>query len=386
MTEQSIARMRQTLRETRARHAEGFASDDELLRAEVQFTNLETRLLLTRNQVPRRAANCCWSSAPTRCRRSSCPARLANCAWSRARATTRRTPTCWPRRAPPSLPRRAKRSCGRRRSPPAPTCANCELRKTSPRSRWKSRRTRPCRWYGRSAEWTSGVADEDEDEVFGSALPPSGRKTEYAAVGPCGVGRPVGAGTDIQRLQPRVTVGAAARGTAPGRQPAAPGGARDGTSGPHFVRRVARGAAPRAAGMRLAVTQSQQSYEVATARTAPGWGASSTCSRRDHAARVGVQLRAGGIRLLDRCVAARSRHGTGTTGRDRRRARTAERWLTPRNCPLPTAVGSFPPSGVPAGPFRTRAAPAGVAAGGAAGTGGRRLPAAPGRRRRRRCG
>lgn len=51
LTEQSIARTRQTVRETRARHAEGFTSDDELLRAEVQFTNLETRLLLARNQV-----------------------------------------------------------------------------------------------------------------------------------------------------------------------------------------------------------------------------------------------------------------------------------------------------------------------------------------------
>jgi outer membrane protein len=51
LTEQSIARVRQTLRETRARHGEGFASDDELLRAEVQFTNLETRLILARNRV-----------------------------------------------------------------------------------------------------------------------------------------------------------------------------------------------------------------------------------------------------------------------------------------------------------------------------------------------
>ena len=51
LTEQSIARVRQTLRETRARHSEGFASDDELLRAEVQFTNLETRLILARNRV-----------------------------------------------------------------------------------------------------------------------------------------------------------------------------------------------------------------------------------------------------------------------------------------------------------------------------------------------
>ena len=51
LTEQSIARVRQTLRETRARHAEGFASEDELLRAEVQFTNLETRLILARNRV-----------------------------------------------------------------------------------------------------------------------------------------------------------------------------------------------------------------------------------------------------------------------------------------------------------------------------------------------
>ena len=51
LTEQSLARVRQTVRETRARHSEGFASDDELLRTEVQFTNLETRLILARNRV-----------------------------------------------------------------------------------------------------------------------------------------------------------------------------------------------------------------------------------------------------------------------------------------------------------------------------------------------
>ena len=51
LTEQSLARVRQTVRETRARHAEGFASDDELLRVEVQLTNLETRLILARNRV-----------------------------------------------------------------------------------------------------------------------------------------------------------------------------------------------------------------------------------------------------------------------------------------------------------------------------------------------
>ena len=51
LTEQSLARIRQTVRETRARHSEGFASDDELLRAEVQLTNLETRLILARNRV-----------------------------------------------------------------------------------------------------------------------------------------------------------------------------------------------------------------------------------------------------------------------------------------------------------------------------------------------
>ena len=51
LTGQSLARVRQTLRETRARHGEGFASDDELLRAQVQLTNLETRLILARNRV-----------------------------------------------------------------------------------------------------------------------------------------------------------------------------------------------------------------------------------------------------------------------------------------------------------------------------------------------
>ena len=51
LTEQSIARLQQTLRETRARHREGFASDDELLRLEVQLANLDSNLLQARNRV-----------------------------------------------------------------------------------------------------------------------------------------------------------------------------------------------------------------------------------------------------------------------------------------------------------------------------------------------
>ena len=51
LTEQSIARLEQTLRETRARRREGFASDDELLVLEVRFANLEADLLRARNQA-----------------------------------------------------------------------------------------------------------------------------------------------------------------------------------------------------------------------------------------------------------------------------------------------------------------------------------------------
>ena len=51
LTEQGITRLQQTLSETRARHREGFASDDELLRLEVQLANLESNLLRVRNQV-----------------------------------------------------------------------------------------------------------------------------------------------------------------------------------------------------------------------------------------------------------------------------------------------------------------------------------------------
>lgn len=51
LTEQSIARLRQTLRETRARYREGFASEDEVLRLEVQIANLEANLLQARNQI-----------------------------------------------------------------------------------------------------------------------------------------------------------------------------------------------------------------------------------------------------------------------------------------------------------------------------------------------
>lgn len=51
LTEQSIARLQQTLRETRARYREGFASEDEVLRLEVQIANLEANLLQARNQI-----------------------------------------------------------------------------------------------------------------------------------------------------------------------------------------------------------------------------------------------------------------------------------------------------------------------------------------------
>ncbi len=44
LTEQSIARLQQTLSDTQARHREGFATDDELLRLQVQFANLEAEL------------------------------------------------------------------------------------------------------------------------------------------------------------------------------------------------------------------------------------------------------------------------------------------------------------------------------------------------------
>ena len=44
LTAQSIARLQQTLSDTQARHREGFATDDELLRLQVQFANLEAEL------------------------------------------------------------------------------------------------------------------------------------------------------------------------------------------------------------------------------------------------------------------------------------------------------------------------------------------------------
>ena len=51
LTEQGITRLQQILSETRARHREGFASDNEMLRLEVQLANLESNLLRVRNQV-----------------------------------------------------------------------------------------------------------------------------------------------------------------------------------------------------------------------------------------------------------------------------------------------------------------------------------------------
>lgn len=51
LTVQSIARLQQTLRETRVRLQEGVASEDEVLRLEVRIGNLEANLLRARNQI-----------------------------------------------------------------------------------------------------------------------------------------------------------------------------------------------------------------------------------------------------------------------------------------------------------------------------------------------
>ena len=51
LIEHSSARLEQTLRETQARQREGFASDDELLRLQVQLANLEANLLLARSRI-----------------------------------------------------------------------------------------------------------------------------------------------------------------------------------------------------------------------------------------------------------------------------------------------------------------------------------------------
>ena len=51
LIEQSSARLEQTLRETQARQREGFASDDELLRLQVQLANLEANLLWARSRI-----------------------------------------------------------------------------------------------------------------------------------------------------------------------------------------------------------------------------------------------------------------------------------------------------------------------------------------------
>ena len=51
LTEQSIARLQQTVDEARAREREGLAAEDELLLLEVQLANLEAGLLQARNQI-----------------------------------------------------------------------------------------------------------------------------------------------------------------------------------------------------------------------------------------------------------------------------------------------------------------------------------------------
>lgn len=49
LTAESIDRLQQTLTDTQARHREGFATDDELLRLQVQFANLQAELQRIRN-------------------------------------------------------------------------------------------------------------------------------------------------------------------------------------------------------------------------------------------------------------------------------------------------------------------------------------------------
>ena len=51
LIEHSSARLEQTLRETQARQREGFASDDELLRLQVQLASLEANLLWARSRI-----------------------------------------------------------------------------------------------------------------------------------------------------------------------------------------------------------------------------------------------------------------------------------------------------------------------------------------------
>ena len=51
LTAQSISRLQQTLSDTQARHREGFATDDELLRLEVQFANLEAERQRIRQEM-----------------------------------------------------------------------------------------------------------------------------------------------------------------------------------------------------------------------------------------------------------------------------------------------------------------------------------------------
>ena len=50
LTAQGIARLQQTLSDTQARHREGFATDDELLRLQVQFANLQAELQRVRTE------------------------------------------------------------------------------------------------------------------------------------------------------------------------------------------------------------------------------------------------------------------------------------------------------------------------------------------------
>ena len=75
LTEQGVTRLQQTLSETRARHREGFASDDELLRLEVQLANLESNLLRARNQVAAAKGALLVTMGADPCKRWNCRGR-----------------------------------------------------------------------------------------------------------------------------------------------------------------------------------------------------------------------------------------------------------------------------------------------------------------------
>ena len=326
LTEQSIARLQQTLRETRARHREGFASDDELLRLEVQLANLDSNLLQARNRVAtaRGALLVAMSEDP-----------LQAVALQGTLSELRLAPEAT------NSPANADLLAAAGAGPLLATGAE-QLRRIAMTNRSDLRQLRTLHTLGelqltiQEAAYLPtirafgsvdfGTADDDDDAEFGAPIGASGySQWRLSAAAGLAVQWQLFSGfaRDARVAQRREEL----RQSAARLRQTEPGGA---ASGAHLRRLVAGSARPRgesAALDRARATELQHRRHALWRRgrqRAPG------NRGRGYPARVAVRLRPGGIRLPVSRFAARVGAWPGAAGRCRARGTGAvSRWARP---------------------------------------------------------